>query len=48
MFEKEKMILTIYKMCYIIALKNRKNIENKQIAHIFEQNRTQNDHSGKG
>lgn len=38
--KKIKMILTIYKMCYIIALKNRKNIKNKQIAQTFEQNRT--------
>ena len=35
-------------MCYIIALKNRKNIKNKQITQTFEQNRTQNDNSGKG
>ena len=32
------MILTIYKMCYIIALKNRKNIKNKQIIKKLVEN----------
>jgi len=46
--KKIKKILTTYKMCYIIALKNRENIKNKQNTQTIEQNRTKNDKNNKG
>ena len=38
--KKIKKILTTKKMCYIIALENRKNIRNKQKIQTNEQNGT--------